>query len=106
MTNEDNENLNRMVTNITDFLEKKHTCEEKEKIQYLSDELKKIKKNIPSNSKMEELQKIEVDLEVKYDEFNELSNYFDPLYIFITNKIHEEKVKKLREENKRKRDDK
>ena len=31
MTNEDNENLNRMVTNIIDFLEKQHTCEDKEK---------------------------------------------------------------------------
>lgn len=52
---------------------------------------------------MEELKKIEVDLEVRYDDFNELGNYFDPLYIFLKSKIHEEKVKKLRKESKRKR---
>lgn len=106
MTDEDKEKLNRMVTNITIFLEKNYIEEDKEKIKYLSEELKKIKKNIPSNNKMEELKKIEVDLEVRYDEFNELGNYFDPLYIFMKNKIHEEKVKKLRKENKIKRNEK
>ena len=106
MTNEDKEKLKRMVSNITIFLEKNYIDEDKEKIKYLSEELKKIKKNIPSNNKMEELKKIEVDLEVRYDEFNELGNYFDPLYIFLKNKIHEEKVKKIRKENKRKRDEK
>ena len=103
MTDEYKEKLKRMVSNITIFLEKNYIDEDKEKIKYLSEELKKIKKNIPSNNKMEELKKIEVDLEVRYDNFNELGNYFDPLYIFLKNKIHEEKVKKLRKENKRKR---
>ena len=100
---EDKEKIKRMVSNITIFLEKNYISEDKEKIKYLSEELKKIEKNIPSNNKMEELKKIEVDLEVRYDDFNELGNYFDPLYIFLKNKIHEEKVKKLRKENKRKR---
>lgn len=100
---EDKEKIKRMVSNITIFLEKNYISEDKEKIKYLSEELKKIEKTIPSNNKMEELKKIEVDLEVRYDDFNELGNYFDPLYIFLKNKIHEEKVKKLRKESKRKR---
>ena len=100
---EDKEKIKRMVSNITIFLEKNYISEDKEKIKYLSEELKKIEKTIPSNNKMEELKKIEVDLEVRYDNFNELGNYFDPLYIFLKSKIHEEKVKKLRKESKRKR---
>ena len=100
---EDKEKIKRMVSNITIFLEKNYISEDKEKIKYLSEELKKIEKTIPSNNKMEELKKIEVDLEVRYDDFNELCNYFDPLYIFLKSKIHEEKVKKLRKESKRKR---
>jgi hypothetical protein len=103
MMDEDKEKIKRMVSNITIFLEKNYISEDKEKIKYLSEELKKIEKTIPSNNKMEELKKIEVDLEVRYDDFNELGNYFDPLYIFLKNKIHEEKVKKLRKESKRKR---
>ena len=55
---------------------------------------------------MEELQKIIVDLEIKYDDFNDLVYYFDPLYVKIKKTIHEEKVKEKREENKRKRDEK
>ena len=103
MMDEDKEKIKRMVSNITIFLEKNYISEDKEKIKYLSEELKKIEKTIPSNNKMEELKKIEVDLEVRYDDFNELGNYFDPLYIFLKNKIYEEKVKKLRKESKRKR---
>lgn len=106
MADEDNENLKQTITIITTILDQNNFCEDKEKIQYLSNELKKIFEKKTTYRKMEELQKIVIDLEVKYDEFNELSNYFDPLYIFITKKIHEEKVKKLREENKRKRDEK
>ena len=36
----------------------------------------------------------------------DLGYYFDPLYVKIKKTIHEEKVKEIREENKRKRDEK
>ena len=46
---------------------------------------------------------IELELEVKYEIFYELDNYFNPIYTKIKNIIHKEKVDKLREENRRKR---
>lgn len=99
-----NENLKQMVNSTIRLLEKNSLCEDKQKIQYLSNELKKIEKKIPTYEKMEELQKVVIDLEVKYDSLNDLSYYFDPLYVKIMNTIHQEKVKKLREENRKKRE--
>ena len=52
--------------------------------------LKKIENQIPTYNKLEELRKIVIDLEVKYDDFNDLSYYFNPLYVKIKNTIHEE----------------
>ena len=61
---------------------------------------------LPTDNKLEELKKIVIDLEIKYDDFNDLVYYFDPLYVKIKQTIHEEKVKEIREENKRKRNEK
>ena len=83
---------------------KNDVVEDKQKIKYLCRELEKIENQIPSYDKLEELQKIVIDLEVIYDDFNDLSYYFNPLYVEIKNIIHTEEVKKIREENKRKRD--
>lgn len=100
----ENENLKQLLVILTRTLEKKDLGEDKSKIQYLSSELEKLEKQIPTYSKLEELQKIVTDLEVKYDDFNDLSYYFNPMYVKIKNNIHAEDVKKLREENKRKRE--
>lgn len=100
----DSENLKSLLTILTNTLEKNDFDEDKQKIQYFYSELKKIKKHLPTSEKLEELQKIEIDLETKYDAFNELSYYFNPVYVKIKNKIHDEDVKKIREENKRKRE--
>ena len=99
-----NENLERLLEALTQSLEKKEFGGDKTRIQFLSDELGKIENQIPPFTKLEELNKIVNDLEVKYDDFNDLSYYFDPLYVEIKNNIHAEEVKKLREENKRKRE--
>ena len=99
-----NENLKHMLVILTQTLEKNGFGKDKQKIQYLSSELEKIENQIPTYSKLEELQKIVTDLEVKYDDYNELSNYFDPLYVEIKSNIHNNDVKKLREENRRKRE--
>ena len=42
-------------------------------------------------------------MQVKYEVFYELDNYFSPIYIGIKRRIHKEKVDKLREENRTKR---
>lgn len=99
-----NENLKQLLAVLTQSLEKKYFGEDKTKIQYLSAELGKIENQIPTFSKLEELKKIVNNLEVKYDDFNDLSYYFDPLYVEIKNNIHADEVKKIREENRRKRE--
>ena len=97
-----NENLKQLLAVLTQSLEKKDFGEDKTKIQYLSAELGKIENQIPMFSKLEELKKFVNDLEVKYDDLNDLSYYFDPLYVEIKNKIHADEVKKIREGNRRK----
>ena len=87
-----NENLKQLLAVLTQSLEKKDFGEDKTKIQYLSAELGKIENQIPMFSKLEELKKIVNDLEVKYDDLNDLSYYFNPLYVKIKNTIHEEVV--------------
>lgn len=64
--------------------------------------LKNIQEEIPTINKLNKLQKEIEYLEIKYDIFNELSYYFNPLYIKIKNKIHENDVKKIREKNRKK----
>lgn len=100
------ENLKNLLTVLTDALEKNEFGEDRQKIQYFYKEVEKMKNNLPTNDKLEELQKIEIDLETKYEVFYELNNYFDILYIKIKNKIKENDVKKIREENRRKREKK
>ena len=64
--------------------------------------MKDIKREIPSTAKIEKIKKDVNYLEIKYDVFNELSYYFNPIYIKIKNKIHDENIKKIREENRKK----
>lgn len=100
----ENENSKQLLLILKQALEKNNVVEDISKIQHLIRELENIENKIFSCKKLEELKKIITDLEVKYDDFNELSYYFNPLYANINNKIHNEEVKKIREENKRKRD--
>lgn len=97
------ENLNNLLNILAETLEKNEFDDDKQKIQYFYEELKKIESTLPTVDKLEELQKIEIDLETKYEIFCELHNYFDPLYIKVKNKIHSENVKKIREENRKRR---
>ena len=92
------ESLKQILAFLTRILEKNDFNEDKE--------LEKLEHQLPTDNKLEELQKIVIDLEIKYDDFNDLVYYFDPLYVKIKKTIHEEKVKEIREENKRKRDEK
>lgn len=100
------ESLKQILAFLTRILEKNDFNEDKQIIQYLFKELENLEHQLPTDNKLEELQKIVIDLEIKYDDFNDLGYYFDPLYVKIKKTIHEEKVKKIREENKRKRDEK
>ena len=100
------ESLKQILAFLTRILEKNDFNEDKQIIQYLFKELEKLEHQLPTANKLEELQKIIVDLEIKYDDLNDLVYYFDPLYVKIKKNIHEEKIKEIREDNKRKRDEK
>lgn len=102
----ESESIKQILAFLTRILEKNDFNEDKQIIQYLFKELEKLEHQLPTDNKLEELQKIVFDLEIKYDDFNDLGYYFDPLYVKIKKTIHEEKVKEIREENKRKRDEK
>lgn len=57
---------------------------------------------MPTIIEIDKLKKEINYLEIKYDVFNDLSYYFDPLCMEVKKKIHGEEVKKIREEKKRK----
>lgn len=96
-------NLNNLLLFLTNTINKYDFADDEQKVKYFYDELQKLESELPTIEKLDKLQKIEIDLEVKYEVFNELNIYFSPIYIEIKHRIHKEKVDKLRNENKRKR---
>lgn len=99
----EDENIKLLLNVLTNALKENDFGDDTSKIIYLCNSLKKIQKVIPTIDELEELKNIEVDLEIKYEIFYEIGNYFDPLYVKTKHTIHKEKVKKIREENRRKR---
>lgn len=95
--------LNNLLLFLTDTINKYDFADDEQKVKYFYDELQKLESELPTIDKLDKLQKIEIDLEVKYEIFYELNIYFAPIYIEIKKRIHKEKVDKLREENRRKR---
>ncbi len=95
--------LQDLLNYLKDILDKNEFDDDMQKIKYIYNQLENIKKNLPTIEKLEELQKIGVDLEIKYDNFNDFSYYFNPVYALISKKIHDENIKKIREENRKKK---
>lgn len=95
--------LNEMLITIEKALKNNNFNEDKQKVCDLYTSLKNIQYKLPNLDEIEKLKKDVNYLEIKYDEFNDLSYYFTPLYIEIKNKIHTENVKKIREKNRKKR---
>lgn len=95
--------LNSILLFLTDTIKSNDFGDDNAKIKYLYNELKNMKNDLPSEEELDKLQKLEIDLEVKHDNLNELSYYFNPLYVKAKKEIHEKNVKKIREEQKRKR---
>ena len=96
-------NLNNLLLFLTTAMNKFDFGNDEYKVKYFFDELQKSENKLPTIEELEKLQKIEIDLEVKYDIFNELDNYFNPVYIEIKDLSHKEIVYKIRNENKIKR---
>lgn len=65
-------NLNDTLSFLTSIKNNKCLINEEEKVNYLYTELTKIKNKLPTEEKLNKLNKIVIDLEVKYDILNEL----------------------------------
>ena len=97
---EDN-NIDELLKILTANIDVVDTEEDNIKINYLCESLKNIRTELLNLTKLEELKKIEIDLEIKYEKFYEIGNYFDPLYIEIKNEIQKNKVIEMREKNRK-----
>lgn len=82
-------------------LEVQNYEQDNEQIGYLSNELKKLGKKLPTMESLEKIHKILTNLEIKYDEYNDLSYYFNPVYVSVKKIIHQEVVQKLKLKHKK-----
>lgn len=97
------ENINALLTILTKALNENDFADDVQNVIYLYNSLKESQKSLPTLDELEKIKNIEIDLEIKYECFYEIGNYFDPWYVEVKNIIHKEKVNKLREENRKKR---
>ena len=97
------ESLKQLLNLIVNVLKENNFDEDNQKIQNLYMSLSTIQDKLPTITEIDKLEKEINYLEINYDAFNELSYYSNPLFASIKKKIHDEEVKKIREENRRKR---
>lgn len=97
------ENLKQLLNLIVYVLKENNFGEDNKKIQNLYTSLSTLQNKLPTIDEIDKLEKEINYLEISYDAFNELSYYSNPLFASIKKKIHAEEVKKIREENRRKR---
>ena len=97
------DDINKVVNILNESLDKDNVKEDKKIIESI---IKVFNNKKYDNKNIEEIEKEVNYLEVKYDEFNDLSYYVKPLLIKIKDKLHKEKVKELRNKNREKRGNK
>lgn len=100
MLNEDIENL---LLFLKESLNYHDYINNEEKFKYFYEEIKKMKEELPTIEKLNELQEIALYLEVKYEAFYEIDNYFSPIFSEVKNIIHKKEIDKLRKNNRKKR---
>ena len=98
------ENLKQLLNFIVKVLKENNFGEDEQKVHNLYTSLSTLQDKLPTIEEIDKLEKEINYLEINYDEFNELSYYSNPLFANIKKKIHDEEVKKIREENRRKRE--
>lgn len=96
-------NIEILLNIFTNTSKEDKFVEDNQKIMYMCELLKEMQKQLPTPEKLEKAKEIVTDLEIKYEDFFEIANYFDPLYIKIKDIIHKKEVEKIREENRKKR---
>ncbi|MBE6138741.1 MAG: hypothetical protein E7173_03235 [Firmicutes bacterium] len=93
-------NLKSIISILTTAKIENDFGEDNNKIGDLCILLKKFETEVPTIDELNKVEKDVLELEIKYDIFNELSYYFSPLSVKIKNKIHNEEVRRIREENR------
>lgn len=99
----EDENLKNILNILIGATKENDFGEDNQRIQNLRNLLNILQEKIPTIDEIDKLENEINYLEIKYDIFNELSYYSDPLFVTIKRRIHAEEVKKLREETRRKR---
>lgn len=99
-------NVDELLNVLNESLSRNNTRYDIEIINHVISGLIKLKNRSINETELENIEKDIIFLETKYDEFNELSNYFDPIYISTKNEFHAEKVNEIRKENRKKREGK
>ena len=99
----EDENLKNIFNILIEDTKENDFGEDNQIIQNLRNMLNILQEKMPTIDEIDKLENELNYLEIKYDIFNELSYYSDPLFVTIRRRIHAEEVKKLREENRRKR---
>lgn len=99
-------NINKLENVLNDYISKSKNVQEIDFIKQVTNSLLELKQNDISLNKLEMIRKNIIFLETKYEEFAELSNCFDPIFIEIKKQIHIDEVSKIREENRKKREGK
>jgi hypothetical protein len=95
------ENINSLISVLFEHV---NECDYQNQIlaKKFCKKLEEIKVTIPTSTELENLQKDETVLETKYENYYDIGNYFDQLYVEIKKEIHENEVKQIREKNRRK----
>lgn len=69
---------------------------DKADVLFLINMIEESKTCILSIEELEDMKKVEQDLELKYDSLLDFNYYFDPFTVLVKKKIHENEVRKLR----------
>ena len=99
----EDKNIEILLNIFTNALKEEKFVEDNQKLMYMYNSLKEIQNKLPTLEELDKVKDAITDLEIKYEEFFEIANYFDPIYFNIKNTLHKIEVKKIREENRRKR---
>ena len=92
-----NNNINQILNII------KNSSVNDDRVELLKDSISSID-YIANVDALDTIMKVVTSLDQTYEEFVDLLYYFDPVYIYVKEKIKEQEIKKLREKVKEERE--
>lgn len=97
------ENLKQIITILNNAIESNHFGNDISVINDLYNYFSNLQEENINIKELESVRQRIIELEVNYDEFTELSYYFESIYIYLKKLNHNIEVKKLREQNRKNR---